>query len=141
MLFLGKAPHHFWKPKTSNGSARTVFSWGSSQFGQLGLGGEDGCAAGNPNPTASDYLARHNVLSVAAGGESSAVVTSNGDVFTFGAGGSSRLGHGAALDTPNQAVPQLVEGLRGEPVTSLSVGEYHMVALTAKGEVFTWAQL
>ena len=119
---------------------RTVFSWGSSQFGQLGLGGEDGCAAGNPNPTASDYLARHNVLSVAAGGESSAVVTSNGDVFTFGAGGSSRLGHGAALDTPNQAVPQLVEGLRGEPVTSLSVGEYHMVALTAKGEVFTWGK-
>ena len=77
---------------------RTVFSWGSSQFGQLGLGGEDGCAAGNPNPTASDYLARHNVLSVAAGGESSAVVTSNGDVFTFGAGGSSRLvGHADAL--------------------------------------------
>ena len=53
-----------------NDTARTLLSWGSSQFGQLGLGGEDGCAAGNPNPTASDYLARHDVLSVAAGGES-----------------------------------------------------------------------
>eukprot|EP00937_MAST-01D_sp_MAST-1D-sp2_P006793 g6793.t1 len=125
---------------SSGTEARTphsVYSFGSCRFGQLGVGSE---AEAMAKPTLSEYLQDHDVRRVSAGGDSSGVVTADGSVFTFGCGGNSRLGHGAALGTPNQAVPQLVEGLRGKVVASLAVGEYHMAALTEEGEVLTWGK-
>jgi len=77
-----------------------------------------------------------------AGETSSAAVSEEGEVFTWGWGGSlwggnGGLGHGNNL-TQNQ--PALVEGLSnaGVKVTSLSVGTAHMLALGSDGLIWSW---
>ena len=70
---------------------------------------------------------------------STAVVTSSGEVYTFGCGKDGRLGHGAGMDAPNQDVPRAVAGLTH--VASVAVGEYHMAALTTDGTLFTFGKV
>ena len=70
---------------------------------------------------------------------STAVVTSSGEVYTFGCGKDGRLGHGAGMDAPNQDVPRPVAGLTH--VASVAVGEYHMAALTTDGTLFTFGKV
>jgi alpha-tubulin suppressor-like RCC1 family protein len=58
-----------------------------------------------------------------------------GELFSWGHGEHWRLGHG---DERNQPSPKCVEALRGVWVSSVSVGDYHVLALTAEGSVYTW---
>ena len=51
-------------------------------------------------------LAGVRVVGVAAGANHSIVLAADGRVFTFGFGGSGRLGHG---DEENQSTPRVVE--------------------------------
>ncbi|ETV68259.1 hypothetical protein, variant 1 [Aphanomyces astaci] len=110
-----------------------VFSWGSNGFGQLGQGHEVDLST--PTPIKIDRAAQ----SVACGGNSSAIVTTEGHVYTFGAGGSARLGHGDAIDTPNVSTPQLLE-VPDLVFQKVAIGEYHMAALTADYRLFTWGR-
>jgi alpha-tubulin suppressor-like RCC1 family protein len=126
--------------KASSAKPGSMVAFGSSQFGQLGLGQLEATEA---TPKPSEYLARVDVARVYAGGDSSAALTADGTLFTFGAGGNSRLGHGGdSLDTPHVAMPQRVPELPGA-VAACAVGEYHMAALlTAEGggHVYTWGR-
>jgi alpha-tubulin suppressor-like RCC1 family protein len=58
-----------------------------------------------------------------------------GEFFSWGFGNHGLLGHG---DTQNQSVPKRVEVLQGVRVGSVSVGEYHALALTEDGLVYAW---
>jgi hypothetical protein len=82
-------------------------------------------------------LANRRVLQVAVGDHVTAVVTTGGELYTFGCGGFGGLGHGKiGVDEvrPRRVIGLLVD----EWVTSAAVGRYHTVALTAKGTVFTF---
>lgn len=57
----------------------------------------------------------------------------------MGCGRDMRLGHGETKIDANQDTPRLVESLP-EPAISVSVGEYHMAALTADGKLYTWGK-
>jgi alpha-tubulin suppressor-like RCC1 family protein len=77
-----------------------------------------------------------------AGETSSVAVSDEGEVFTWGWGGSfwggsGGLGHGDVVTQPS---PALVESLSDSKVfiTSVSVGSSHMLALTKDGKVFSW---
>ncbi|KAJ1408124.1 regulator of chromosome condensation 1/beta-lactamase-inhibitor protein II, partial [Ochromonadaceae sp. CCMP2298] len=78
-----------------------VLSWGSGQNGKLGLGNEDNISIPCYIPTLED----HTVVTLSAGCEHTAVITSKGQVFSWGHGEGGRLGQGNNLQS---LVPQLV---------------------------------
>lgn len=83
---------------------------GNGLFGQLGNGGQTEAVW---EPTAVERLLSEDVVEIAAAYHSTAVVTAGGEVFTFGCGSDARLGHGWAIDLPNDTTPRKIEGLGG----------------------------
>jgi len=80
-----------------------------------------------------------SVQTISLGPASSALVDSNGELYTFGFGGSAltgvgQLGHGNA---DSMLVPKLVESLveDGCWTKQVSVGESHTTVLTTEGEI------
>ena len=71
---------------------------------------------------------------VACGSDFSAGLTRNGEVYTWGksVSGYDRYHH-ANIQTPTK-----VGGLDGIFIVHISCGEWHMAALSDKGEVFIW---
>ena len=66
----------------------------------------------------------------------SAVVTSSGEVHTWGRGALGLLGHGDLADEPS---PRLVKGLRDlTRVVDVACGVYHTLALTVDANVYSW---
>ena len=68
--------------------------------------------------------------------EHSAILTDDGKVWCFGAGVFGALGQGHNFT--DQWWPTQVTALKDEFVIDLKCGQHHTVALTDKGEVWTW---
>ena len=101
-----------------------MFTFGWGRFWQLGHGegiGEE------LRPRRVDALAGKRVVQVAAGDAYYAVITSNGEVFTFGSGEFGQLGHGLHLGEP---VPRRVDALCGRHTVMVSAGIAHTLALS-----------
>ena len=108
-----------------------VFTWGEGKFGRLGHGAERNCHS----PRLVESLLGKRPIQIACGGFHSAVVTQDGKMYTFGGGEHGQLGHG---DKVNKVKPTLVQALDGIFLQQITCGWSHSVALTSKGEVFTW---
>jgi alpha-tubulin suppressor-like RCC1 family protein len=80
----------------------------------------------------------NNVARVAMGHSHSAVVTTDGDVYTFGYCNNGVLGHNEK--DVSRFEPTLVEYFRENNIVvkDVVVGENHTAALTENGEVYTW---
>lgn len=74
------------------------------------------------------------MLSVSCGRSHTLAVTNNG-VYAWGASQFGQLGLGRILQCPN---PELVTSLAQEIMVDAVAGQYHSVALTIDGRVFTW---
>ena len=78
-----------------------------------------------------------NVQKLRVGMRHSAVISEEGQLYTFGVGKWGVLGHGNEKNVAfNQ--PRLVERLSKHKVIDIAMGEYHTVALTDDGNVWTW---
>ena len=55
------------------------------------------------------------------------MLTSNGEVLTFGDGKDGQLGHGGQ---GSESVPRRVDALVGKRVVQMAAGGYHMAMLT-----------
>lgn len=110
-----------------------LYSWGSNCFGQLGLGGEKN----QISPQLIEHLEHQSATSVFARDNNSATIVNN-KVWTFGSGAHGILGHGNSMDQPNQSAPRVVK--LNKDATSVAVGTFHMLALTAGGKVFSWGR-
>ena len=108
-----------------------VYTWGEGKFGRLGHGAERNCHS----PRLVESLLGKRPIQIACGGFHSAVVTQDGKMFTFGGGEHGQLGHG---DKVNKVKPTLVQALDGIFLQQITCGWSHSVALTSKGEVYTW---
>ena len=75
------------------------------------------------------------VVAASAGTHHSLAITADGSVWSWGSGGFGKLGHG---DEQNQLLPKKVEALPDRRVVAVSAGEYHSLALTADGAVWSW---
>jgi alpha-tubulin suppressor-like RCC1 family protein len=96
----------------------TVWTWGSSQFGQLGSGG----TANRSTPGVVTGLA--GVARVGAGHYHSMALLGDGTVRAWGMNGQGQLGDGT---TTNRTTPVTVSGLTG--VTAMTAGRSYTAAL------------
>ena len=65
----------------------------------------------------------------------SLALTTEGALFSFGCGGSGQLGRGDAVHQPQ---PKRVAALAKERVVSVAAGNYHSLALTVEGALFSF---
>lgn len=108
------------------------FVSGLNKQGQLGLGHKNA----TPTPTQIPNL---SVKSISLGQNSSALLDTDGELYTFGFGGSTlswvgQLGHG---DAQSYLEPKLVHSIIEDGCRSrqVDVGESHTAVLTTEGEV------
>ncbi|XP_072961437.1 PH, RCC1 and FYVE domains-containing protein 1-like isoform X2 [Typha angustifolia] len=86
-----------------------------------------------PKPLESNVVL--DVHRIACGSRHSALVTRQGEVFTWGEESGGRLGHGTDSGISR---PKLVESLAVANVDYVACGEYHTCAVTASGDLYTW---
>ncbi|KAF4134020.1 Ubiquitin-transferase HECT domain-containing protein [Phytophthora infestans] len=112
-----------------------VFSWGYNDRGQLGLGST---ISKSHTPRMIDSLReKYHITTAAVSYHHSAVVSSNGELLTFGMNDCGQLG----LDhTQHQHTPQVVDALSSQVVTKVACGLYHTVAATSDGEVYSFGK-
>jgi alpha-tubulin suppressor-like RCC1 family protein len=110
-----------------------LFTCGDNSYGHLGHGdGEDTAMLTRVHGA----LLGKQVVSVSAGDYHTAAITDAGELFTWGGGGSGRLGHG---DEEDRLVPTQVQGApRGKHVLAVSGGYSDMAAVAAGGELYVW---
>ncbi|KAM7257168.1 hypothetical protein ACFE04_012909 [Oxalis oulophora] len=100
-------------------------------------------SSGNSIPVRTDVLTPRplesnvvlDVQQIACGVRHVALVTRQGEVFTWGEESGGRLGHGIDRDFSH---PRLVEFLAVSNVEFLACGEYHTCAVTTSGDLYTW---
>lgn len=100
-----------------------VLSWGWNCSSQLGRPGQEDI------PALVNCLSRERPVSASAGRVHSIVLTSRGEVWTWGSGRSGRLGLGSSID---EAEPCLVDTLEGVEVLQVAAGMDHNLLLVAE---------
>ncbi|CAB3366826.1 Hypothetical predicted protein [Cloeon dipterum] len=114
-------------------SAGSVFAWGANEYGQLGLGTNQGT---NVPTKISGNLDQQRVVQVSCGLFHTLTLTSDGQVFSFGSNYFGELGLGHHED---KSLPTKVEGpLSGKVVTAIACEGYASLAALSTGEVFAW---
>jgi alpha-tubulin suppressor-like RCC1 family protein len=113
------------------GAGGEVYSFGFDAYGQLGHGSQ----ANQPTPQVIKALKGIKVRAVAAGRLHSLVVSSAGEVYSFGNGTSGRLGHG---DEQIQLTPKVIEALAGVKVREVAAGAGYSLVLSEDGVVYSF---
>ncbi|CAK7336529.1 unnamed protein product [Dovyalis caffra] len=86
-----------------------------------------------PKPLESAVLL--DVQAIACGRQHAALVTKQGEVFSWGEELGGRLGHGVDSDVSH---PKFVDGLKNSNVELVACGEYHSCAVTLAGDLYIW---
>lgn len=115
----------------SSDTGLAVFTWGRGEDGQLGLGD----TSDQDEPTYVDALRGVGVRQIACGSGHTVVLSTEGEVYTWGRGDDGRLGHG---DNGWKYVPRITRSLAGQVVTQVTCGSYHTAAVTGNGDLYTW---
>lgn len=108
-----------------------VFMWGRGEDGQLGLGD----TSDQEVPTYVDALRGVGVRQIACGSGHTVVLTTEGEVYTWGRGDDGRLGHG---DNGWKYVPRITQSLAGHTIVQVTCGSYHTAAVSSNGDLYTW---
>ncbi|KAJ7960565.1 Regulator of chromosome condensation (RCC1) family with FYVE zinc finger domain [Quillaja saponaria] len=118
-----------------------VFLWGEGTGdGVLGggthrVGSNLGTKMDSLLPKALDSAVVLDVQNIACGGRHAALVTKQGEIFSWGEESGGRLGHGVDSDVLH---PKLIEALSNTNIELVACGEHHTCAVTLSGDLFTW---
>ena len=112
-------------------STGKVYAWGDDVHGDLG----DGATIPEDVPVPVTPPTGLTFTDIAAGTTHTVAVASDGSVWAWGMGASGQLGDGSMADS---STPTAVSMPAGTPVTQVSAGGAHSLALTAGGLVFGW---
>lgn len=118
-----------------------VFIWGEGAGDGILGGGPHraGSSSGNKIdslvPKALESAVVLDVQNIACGARHAALVTKQGEVFSWGEETGGRLGHGVDSDVSH---PKLVDSLKNINIELVACGEYHSCAVTLSGELYTW---
>ncbi|KAL8525231.1 hypothetical protein ACS0TY_014743 [Phlomoides rotata] len=112
-------------------------------WGDVWSDGVETDGTGKPIPVKTDVLIPKpletnivlDVQQIACGVRHIALVTRQGEVFTWGEESGGRLGHGIEKDFTR---PRLVEFLAVTNIDFVACGEFHTCAISASGDLYTW---
>ena len=112
----------------------TLWTWGSNQEGQLGAETQETGVDREGNRVAvsgTSLAVLEDVRSVAAGGDFTVALKTDGTLWAWGGNDYGQLGNGTVVSTaqPVQVLDQ---------VTAVSAGDYHVAAIRADGTLWTW---
>lgn len=110
-----------------------LYTWGHGKGGRLGHGDD----AVQLLPRLVSALSDRVVTEVATAENHCAVITHEGEVFTFGSNRWGQLGHGKACVTLTSA-PQKVEALRRVRAVAVACGTTHTAIVTSPGDLWTF---
>ncbi|XP_034296362.1 probable E3 ubiquitin-protein ligase HERC6 isoform X2 [Pantherophis guttatus] len=88
-------------------------------------------------PEPIQALEAQTIISISCGKEHSLAISSQGKVFSWGAGGFGQLGTGNLKDS---STPKKIDSLSMYNVIQVACGHYHSIALTKDGRLFSWGQ-
>ncbi|KAL6524336.1 hypothetical protein OROGR_016770, partial [Orobanche gracilis] len=86
-------------------------------------------------PKALESAVVLDVQNIACGGRHAALVTKQGEIFSWGEESGGRLGHGIDSDVLH---PKLIDALSNTNIELVACGEYHSCAVTLSGDLYTW---
>ena len=114
-----------------------LVGWGDNSLGQLGNNSTTSSLVPVTAGT-SEALAGKTVTALAEGRYYSLALTSDGQVFAWGSNPYGQLGNGSTTSSlvPVQTVTS--GALAGKTVVAIAAGDWHSMALTSDGQVFTW---
>lgn len=122
-------------------STGQLYSFGSNQYGQLGVAGGSGLPGANPTPQLVSLPgASGRVAQLAAGFSHSLVLTSTGELYTFGENQFGQLGRatGSGSESANHAPERIaLPGASGQ-VVQLAAGYEHSLVLTSTGQLYAF---
>lgn len=120
------------------GANGRLYAWGRNSNGQIG-NGDTGSSVLVPfwvNQTG--VLAGQEIVSIAAGGDYSLVLTGDGRLYGWGANGSGQLGDGTSTDKNVPVAHSMSGALQGKKVIKIAGGLNHVIALTEDGLLVGW---
>eukprot|EP00257_Ricinus_communis_P008901 XP_002527043.2 PH, RCC1 and FYVE domains-containing protein 1 [Ricinus communis] len=118
-----------------------VFIWGEGTGDGVLGGGAHRAGSGfgvkldSLLPKALESTVVLDVQNIACGGRHAALVTKQGEVFSWGEESGGRLGHGVDSDVLH---PKLIDSLSNINIELVACGEYHTCAVTLSGDLYTW---
>lgn len=118
-----------------------VFLWGEGTGdGILGgcnnrLGNSSGIKMDSLVPKALESAVILDVQNISCGGHHAALVTKQGEIYSWGEESGGRLGHGVDSDVSQ---PKLIDALVSMNIELVACGEYHTCAVTLSGDLYTW---
>lgn len=117
----------------------TLYAWGANDVGQLGTGTISTQPQRPVKVDMSGALAGKTITQIAAGGQSAAVLASNGRVYTWGSNRDGALGTNRLPAYVPRPEAVLDRGqLSGKTLTRVVVGNDFMVALDSAGRLYSW---
>eukprot|EP01130_Rhizamoeba_saxonica_P017931 TRINITY_DN8833_c0_g1_i2.p1 TRINITY_DN8833_c0_g1~~TRINITY_DN8833_c0_g1_i2.p1 ORF type:complete len:580 (-),score=122.04 TRINITY_DN8833_c0_g1_i2:587-2326(-) len=126
-----------------------IYSWGLGIFGQLGHGNINDCGY----PTVVEQLSGLKIVDIACGSHHCLALTDDGEVYTWGSseyyqqastneyedwGGGETAFSSGSYRGGFYSLPRPIDGFGGSKIVKISCGNLHNVAVSSKGEVFTW---
>ncbi|KAI3746514.1 hypothetical protein L6452_08948 [Arctium lappa] len=118
-----------------------VFLWGEItgdgdvSAGPHRVGSSVGAKMDSLLPKALESAVVLDVQNIACGGRHAALVTKQGEIFSWGEESGGRLGHGVDSDVLH---PKLIDGLSNTNIELVACGEHHTCAVTLSGDLYTW---
>jgi alpha-tubulin suppressor-like RCC1 family protein len=111
-----------------------VFTWGSNYWGQLGL--DDQFSRKDRHvPTEIEFFRNFKVKEISAGSNFSFCLLENGDVYSWGCGSNSKIGHESE---EAKYLPTKIESFpKNEKIISLRSGSNHSLFLCQSGKVYS----
>lgn len=82
-----------------------------------------------------EFPRHQRITKIVSGLEHILLLTSNGEVFSFGCGLRGALGHG---DVNPCEAPKQIEGLAGLKMIDIDAGSFHSIAVSSFGDVYSW---
>ena len=116
----------------------TVYAWGENEYGQLG--NRTNTDSNVPVPVyMTGVLSGKKVVAIAAGGEFSLVLASDGKIYSWGKNNNGQLGN----MNGDSNIPVAVDFsgvLNGKNIVDIAGGSYHCMALSCEGKVYSWGR-
>lgn len=118
---------------------RKVRCWGRNQYGQLGYGNTHSIGDTEQPWRAGDVEVGAPVQDIAAGGNHTCALLTDGNVRCWGHGVFGQLGYGNTANVGDSQNPSVAGNVSvGGPVMQLSLGLNHTCALLNTGRVRCW---